>query len=192
MRFTMLIGVGLLASILAGCGRTDCRNDALLESAVRNPPRAVTLASSAQRSALLDRIKSLAGTWESADEKGQMHVSSIFTVTSNGSAVREVMLPGTPHEMTNMYTMDGPTLLVTHYCAQGNQPRMRARADGTAPDRIHFAYDGVGNYAGGDQLYMGDLTIIFRDDDHIAAQWGSYVAGKPAAHNATFELTRRR
>ncbi len=36
------------------------------------------------------------------------------------------MYPGMEHEMTNMYTLDGNTLVMTHYCAGGNQPRMRA------------------------------------------------------------------
>jgi hypothetical protein len=184
----------VLVSLLAGVGgcanSTHDTNPALTSGGrVHTPPKAVAKASDSQRSALLDRIKSLEGTWESTDDKGQKHISSVFTVTSAGSAVREVMLPGTPHEMTNMYTMDGPTLVVTHYCAMGNQPRMRS-VD-SPPDRIHLAYDGVGNFAGGDQMYMGDLTIVFKDADHITTSWRSFQDGKPSGHDPDFELTRR-
>jgi hypothetical protein len=194
MRRIAFISTSLaMLTLLAGCSSNTVHDQpgAMTGGMVHTPPRAVAKASTAQQSALLERIKSLAGTWESPDDKGQTHVASVFTVTSAGSAVREVMLPGTPHEMTNMYTMDGPTLVMTHYCAMGNQPHMRAVADGST-DRIHLAYDGVGNFAGGDQMYMGDLTIIFKDADHITMRWRSFTGGKPAGHDPDFELTRRR
>jgi len=50
----------------------------------------------------------------------------------------------TDHEMTNVYHMDGPTLVMTHYCAAGNQPRLRA-ASGTS-GTIDFKTDSVTNW----------------------------------------------
>ena len=78
-----------------------------------------------------DRLKSLEGTWtgrsgwdEGAD-KGAGEVTVIYKVTAAGSAVQETLFPGTPHEMVTMYHMDGADLMLTHYCAAGNQPRMK-------------------------------------------------------------------
>ena len=39
----------------------------------------------------------------------------------------ETVFPGSPHEMVTVYHADGPDLVLTHYCMEGNQPRMRAQ-----------------------------------------------------------------
>ena len=48
-----------------------------------------------------------------------------FKTSAAGTVVMETMNPGTGHEMINMYHVDGDDLLLTHYCAGNNQPRMR-------------------------------------------------------------------
>ena len=172
-----------LAAALALIGLAGCAADST------HSARAVTEATPQQRAALIDRVKSLAGTWEATDEKGNKHVASVFTVSSNGSAVREVMLPGTEHEMTNMYTMDGPTLVMTHYCALGNQPKMRAAAS-DQPGVVELKFDSVGNLVSADQGYMGALTLTMKDPNHLTEHWTHFEKGK-AGHDAVFELTRR-
>jgi len=150
----------------------------------------VTLASptsDSDRAALLDRVKSLEGTWESTSPEGT-HVASVFSVSSAGSVVREVMLPGTPEEMTNMYSMDGSTLLMTHYCAMGNQPRMRATADPSS-NSIHFAFDGVSNLQQAHDGYMGSMTLTIVDKDHVKTAWEYYQNDKEP-EVSVFELTR--
>src|SRR5437868_11062744 len=76
----------------------------------------------------LETMKKLAGTWLAADKDGQPtdQVVSIIKVTAGGSAVHETLFPGQPHEMVSSYTVDGPDLVMTHYCVLGNQPRMKA------------------------------------------------------------------
>ena len=143
----------------------------------------------ADRAALLDRVKSLEGTWESKGPEGT-HVSSVFAVTSNGSAVRELMLPGTPQEMTNMYTMEGPTLVMTHYCAMGNQPHMRAKAEPHSKT-IHFDSDGVSNLQKDHAGYMGSMALTIIDNDHIKADWSYNQEGQEPA-TSTFEMTRKK
>ena len=80
--------------------------------------RVVASATPAEKSVLLERVKGLAGTWEMTYDDGTKS-NVVYQVTSNGSAVREVMFPGSNHEMTNMYTMDGSELLLTHYSRHG-------------------------------------------------------------------------
>ena len=43
-------------------------------------PHPVTAATAEQKAALLDRVKSLAGTWEMTDEKGQSQTATVFAV----------------------------------------------------------------------------------------------------------------
>jgi hypothetical protein len=51
-----------------------------------------------------------------------------YKLTSGGSTVEELLMPGTDHEMVTMIHPDGADLLLTHYCMLGNQPQMRASA----------------------------------------------------------------
>ena len=70
-------------------------------------------------------LKTLPGTWEGTGMEGRdsnMAVRVDFKVTAGGSAVMSEILG---HEdMISMFHMDGDRLLLTHYCAVGNQPRM--------------------------------------------------------------------
>ena len=145
-------------------------------------------ASDSQRAAMLDRVKSLAGTWEMSGPDGKT-ATIVFGVTAAGSAVREVMFPGTEHEMTNMYHMDGESLVVTHYCGSGNQPRMRASS--AAADRIDFEFDSVTNMTAADQDTMANLSLVWIDADHIQQVWRSFKSGKASPH-AVFDLQRRK
>ena len=76
----------------------------------------------------LERLKKLAGTWVEADKDGKPtdKVVSVVKVTAAGSAVTETIFPGQPQEMISVYHRDGADLVMTHYCALGNQPRMKA------------------------------------------------------------------
>ncbi len=145
--------------------------------------RAVAPASAAQKAALLGKIKSLEGTWAMEGNE----VASEYKVSSGGHVVRQVMFPGAQHEMTNVYHMDGDALVMTHYCAVGNQPRMRAsHADGNT---IAFTFESVTNMTSPDQACMRELTIEFKDHDHIVERWKAYE-GEKSMHEQAFAYTR--
>lgn len=167
-----------LPLLAAGLGLTGCQSAARVAGETTSTSRAA-----------FDRLKALAGTWEMTDDKGQKQVASVFRVTSAGSVVCETMFPGSPHEMTNMYHADGDGVVVTHYCAQGNQPRMRAAGfDGQS---IHFTFLDCTNLKSAGAERMSDLTLTLPDADHLRQEWVSYKDGKPSDH-AKFELTRRK
>src|SRR6202011_3667294 len=75
----------------------------------------------------LERMKKLAGTWVEADKDGKPtdKVVSVIKVTAAGSAVQETLFPGQPQEMVSVYHLDKGDLVMTHYCALGNHPRMK-------------------------------------------------------------------
>src|SRR5262249_31321657 len=99
-------------------------------------PRIVSAAAPEQE-AMFNQIKSLSGKWSTQGREG-MKGEIDFAVSSNDSIVRETMFPGTPHEMTNIYHLDGPSVVMTHYCAMGNQPKMRATKGSTKEIPFHF------------------------------------------------------
>jgi hypothetical protein len=129
----------------------------------------------------LERLKKLAGTWVAADKDGKPtdQVVSVIKVTSAGSAVQETLFPGQPHEMVSIYYRVGADLVMTHYCALGNQPRMKA--DPKSPsNQIHFEFAGGTNLDPAKDKHMHEGTITFVDDDHIEWCGVAWEGGKPA------------
>jgi hypothetical protein len=149
-------------------------------------PRVVE-ADPAQRQALLGAVAALEGRWQMESPEGPAFIE--FAVTAGGSAVRETMFPGTPHEMVNMYTLDGNGLAMTHYCAAGNQPHMRAEA--LEGGKLTFRTTGVSDLKAADEHYMGAMTLVIVDADHVEQHWVSLNA-PDAGHMPTFALTRVR
>ncbi|HET6202558.1 MAG TPA: hypothetical protein VFI25_07120 [Planctomycetota bacterium] len=139
----------------------------------------------------LDRIKALAGDWVRVGEDGKptAKVVSSYKVTAAGSAVVETMLPGSAHEMVTVYHMDGEQLMLTHYCAQGNQPRMKAKPGGSA-DRIEFSCAGVTNLKSEDDPHMHAATFIFLGPDRLRSEWQFFDKGK-CTETAKFDVARK-
>lgn len=96
------------------------------------------------------------------------------------------MFPGTDDEMTNLFCMDGDDLVLTHYCAAGNQPRLRASL--IEPQRIAFAFDGVSDNQPHEGM-MDALVLTFLANDRIEAAWQSR-SSTGACHSMTMTLTR--
>ena len=129
----------------------------------------------------LERLKKLAGTWVEADKDGKPtdKVVSVYKVTAAGSAVHETLFPGQPHEMISIYHRDGQDLVMTHYCALGNQPRMKADPK-SSPNQLHFQFAGGTNLDPAKDMHMHEGTITFVDDDHIEFSGVAWAGGKPA------------
>jgi hypothetical protein len=142
----------------------------------------------------LERLKKLAGTWVEADKDGNPtdKVVSVVKVTAGGSAVQETIFPGQPQEMLSVYHMDGPDLVMTHYCMLGNQPRMKA--DPKSPkNQIRFQFAGGTNFDPAKDMHMHEGTLTFIDDDHIEFSGAAWVNGKPAEeHCTTMKLVRKK
>jgi hypothetical protein len=129
----------------------------------------------------LEKMKKLAGTWVVADKDGKPteQVQSIIKVTAGGSAVHETLFPGQPHEMVSVYTVDGPDLIMTHYCVLGNQPRMKADPK-SAPNQIVFQFAGGTNLNPAKDKHMHEATLTIVSDDLIEINGCGWENGAPA------------
>jgi hypothetical protein len=142
----------------------------------------------------LERLKKLAGTWVEADAKGQPTnaVVTVFKVTSNGSAVQETIHPGSNHEMVSVYYMDGPDLVLTHYCSLGNQPHMKLDPKGL-PHELSFKFVGGSNMDAAKDMHIHEGKITVVDEDHITWAWSAYEDGKPVeGHQMDKNLVRKK
>jgi hypothetical protein len=139
-------------------------------------------------SPVFDRIKALAGEWE-GKASGGMAVRESYRVVSNGSAVMNVVDPGGEHEMITMFHMDGQNVMVTHYCAAGNQPRMVTKP-GAKPNTIEFAFKDVTNITQPGEGHMSGLVLTIDDADHHRQEWMFRQGGKDM--HDVFDLVRKK
>jgi hypothetical protein len=130
-------------------------------------------------------IKNMPGTWEGTSAEGPVKVT--FKVTGGGSSVMSEILG--KEDMISMINMDGPDrLLLTHYCAVGNEPRMQATVspDGKA---ITFTYVDATNLATTDSGHMQRMILTLLDENHHTEEWVFADHGKE--HKVVFDLHRQ-
>jgi hypothetical protein len=145
---------------------------------------AVFAQSDAQKS--FEQLKSLAGSWEGKNSMGQS-VQVSYRMTAGGSALMSEIV-GHGETMISMINFDGPNrLLLTHYCAVGNQPRMQASA---SPDgkTITFNFLDATNLDSPQSGHMDHVVIALLGPDHHTEEWNFIDHGKETKE--FFDLTR--
>lgn len=133
-------------------------------------------------------MKQLAGYWEadSTTPDGKTKESVIYKLTSGGTAVQEILFPGSSMEMVSMYHQDGPDLVMTHYCALGNQPTLVAD-HAPKTDRLVFNFADAGNLPDRNAHHMHQLILSFLDSKTIKHEWQEFKDGKPGeVHTMVF------
>ena len=153
--------------------------------------------------AAFKRIKTLAGTWKcqtsdeekadhgkakDEDHKGEAPV--VYKLTGAGSALVETQFPGSNHEMVSVYHLDGEDLRMTHYCAAGNQPRVKLDRANSKPDELIFVFDGGTNLDPAKDMHIHGVKITFHEDGKVTSAWEGYVGGKKATIT-TFNMIRQ-
>ena len=127
------------------------------------------------------QIKSLAGDWERALEKGgkaRIH----YEVIAGGSAVSERYESddlGPANAMVTVYYLDGDHLQLTHYCMAKNQPHMQAESFDPATRELRFAFVNATGLSGPDGGHMHNASVRFIDADHFNSDWQYYEDGHP-------------
>ena len=141
---------------------------------------AAALAGTAPGAAAFDRLKALEGTWQGAVMTPDGETTLVdYRLTAAGSALVETVFEGTPHEMVTVYHLDGGSLVLTHYCAAGNQPRMRLDPRTSTKDELHFVFEGGANVDPGKDVHMHELTIRLHPDGGSDSAWVSWKGGRP-------------
>ena len=166
----------------------------LLAVLVRAEAQQTKVAPQPGNTAALEKLKKLAGEWVAADKDGKptAQVVTAFRVTSAGSAVHETIFPGTGQEMVSVYHLDGKDLVMTHYCALGNQPRMKLDAK-SQPNKLLFQFAGGTNLDPAKDMHMHEGSITIVDEDHIEWSWQAYESGKRAdGHMVSMKLVRKK
>jgi len=125
-----------------------------------------------------ETLKSLQGNWVAHPEQGLTYVS--YRLASSASVLVEEMTAGqqgmsVPPAMMSVYHLDNGRLVMTHFCGQGNQPRMLA--DEVGPSRLHFSVMDVTNLPSPDASHMVAVIFVLKDADHFTQEWTNRAAG---------------
>jgi pimeloyl-ACP methyl ester carboxylesterase len=142
---------------------------------------ATTTPSPAGAWALLER--NLPGTWTMATAKGPFPVA--YRLVAGESALVEDWGPGTAHETETVFHPDHADVLLVHYCAQGNQPRLRATA--ATADSVVFSFVDVTNRAPS-QAMLVERRLRFAGDAFDDTE--VYAQPDGTAETTTYHFTR--
>lgn len=105
--------------------------------------------------------RALSGSWKATTSQNRS-VTVSYRLVSNGSALVETFTSVTSGKETlSVYHRDGAALMLTHYCAQGNQVRLKAVE--AKRERVVFSLLDATN-VGAEQDVMQRLSFIFRPD----------------------------
>jgi hypothetical protein len=127
-------------------------------------------------SSAFERLQSLVGDWEASREGGEV-IRVSYKAMSNNSILVETYRTPSGKETLSVYHLDGKRLLLTHYCAQGNQPRLRYAPDKGDAQRLVFNFMDATNLPSKKKEHMARLEVRLVDTDHFE-QASIYRAGK--------------
>jgi hypothetical protein len=166
---------------------------AVLVFSILGPGRANEASAQDDFRADFRRIQSLKGEREgpyewSGARKDSGRMRATYQDTGHGTAVLENLLVDGEPLMTSVYHMDGPSLRMTHYCAAGNQPRLRAERGGEARDTLRFVFVDATNLAGPAAPHVEGLDIRFVDAEHVVLTF--HFTGGGARSDERITLTR--
>src|SRR2546430_11071671 len=118
-------------------------------------------------SGAFDKLKTLVGDWQATAATGVQ--TAPFELIADSSVLASRLSGGMPHDMHTMIHMDGNDLMLTHYCAMHNQPRMTL-VPGTDPNILMFQFkDGTNLGEGGG--HMNRVIFTLEGPDHHIEEW---------------------
>ena len=138
--------------------------------------RSSAIANDVDAKAAFERLSSLAGEWEADSSMGKSHIT--YELIAGGSTLveRETMDHMPP--METMYHIDGKRLLLTHYCAAGNQPRMQATLFRPTSGDLQFEFIDATGMASASDGHMHNARFRLVDRNHFSSEWDFYENGQ--------------
>ena len=136
------------------------------------------------------QLKALVGTWQrtGASTAGQKAFRIRYRLISADTALVEEFGDPAKQVTQTVFHPDGDRLLATHYCAQGNQPRLRLRAD--ALDPMVFEFLDATNLRSASDSHLVRLTFRWRDADHLVREEVYAANGREEVGTLLLERTR--
>jgi hypothetical protein len=127
-----------------------------------------TLLAQSDAQKVLERLKSMVGTWQGKSSTGESYEVT-YTLVAGGASVMTQMHM-LDDDMMSMYYVNGDDLLMTHFCPTKNQPRMKATI---SPDlnTVSFDFMDATNMKGPNAGHMHRAVFMFSDPEHYTEEW---------------------
>lgn len=122
-----------------------------------------------------EQLKSLKGTWQKQDSANSTFAISFELIANDSVLVETWLRKGKPHSLT-LYHLDKTKVMATHYCPQGNQPRLVLTADSTITD-LSFRYLDATNLESIENSHQHSLGFQFLGDAKVLRK-ESYLSNK--------------
>ncbi len=119
-----------------------------------------------------DQLTGLAGRWKCTGPDAAVDIT--YRLVSNESALVETFVPSSGGETLTIFHFDSPSLIATHYCAQGNQPRLALQS--VTAGTFDFRFRDATNLPDPSVAHLDQLELELIDADRIERQ-ETYVSG---------------
>lgn len=133
----------------------------------------------AQTTADFNGLEAIEGNWKlvNATTEHERNFRLRYHFIARNSALVEVY--GDPAKQTTetIFHRNGKTLLATHYCARGNQPRLQAGEKNDA-NSLQFTFLDITNLANKKDPHMVRMKFRFIDKDHFEKEETYLVDGQ--------------
>jgi hypothetical protein len=116
--------------------------------------------------AAFEKLQALVGDWEGKTEAGRVLKVS-YRLTANKTVLVETWTLGPQRESLTLYHMDNESLIATHYCPIGNQPRLQFKEGGNASLFI-FEFVSATNLPKPEVAHQHRFEVEFQDANSFA------------------------
>ena len=138
--------------------------------------------------AQFQRFVDLEGEWRIVAGDHAQGASHLYRTVANGSVVVETAFPGEAHEMVTVIHLDGPNLVLTHYCAAGSQPYMVAEP--SEGNEVSFLFVSAANLLTPEEGHMHDARFNFLSEDRFTTTWSFWKGGQESGELMVMEIER--
>jgi len=112
-----------------------------------------------------------------------------YYLTGNGTTVVENLIVDGNANMTTVYHLDGSDLRATHYCAAGNQPRLKATSTDDVNKVVKFHMVDITNLPTPEAGHVRDLELRLTSASQITILFTFVGSGKESVER--IELARK-
>jgi hypothetical protein len=112
------------------------------------------------------QLQRITGNWQASVGTAGTIIRLNLRTISNDSAVVETFTTPSGRETLTIFHPDGNRLLATHYCAQGNQPRLAFDPSST-PTEMTFRFLDATNLKSEQDAHLVRLVLKIKDHDHF-------------------------
>lgn len=109
------------------------------------------------------RLQKLVGSWTCTTDDSAVRIH--YRLVSSSSVLVETFTTPSGKETLTLYHPDGRHLLATHYCGQGNQPRLRLRSSSGAS--FVFGFHDATNLSRRDAAHLERLQLTPHGNDAL-------------------------